>query len=884
DINRITKEDTDGNSVPDEYDCEPENPDEQDFTPIQQGPGDVLMTAAQRFGQKNINKLKKLGEGRDRRVYALGNNKVIKIAKNPGGLTQNTFESNLDYLGLGKEHETGLDYAVVKRNKPLSKQGRKKLSAIRKEIAPLQYASGHPSGVRANIRAHLSNSQSFRDAGLEDSGLLDYEFNSRELFANRQWGENEEGELQLDNAGALDSTNSVSKYRVKDFPANSWQAKEWQKVQTNRRLFKNKGDKPMSKEFKRDMHRQLTNQEQASLIRTTTEPGASKEKQEEWKAKPEVEKDINRITKEDTDGNSVPDEYDCEPENPDEQDVTVYHGTNRESGNAIIKDGFFPNHPNRPVYFGATPESVIKFTGGKKQGFAGKNTTRKNILKTTIKNEDKFLSNSQYWDIINKHRKALGLDPYPLTHDYGFEKMLIKKYGSVDNVDDSQMAKEIKAFGPFQKDAQTEKNALQNMKQQGYRGVRKKGEIISFYPHEDVVNVERLESENSDKQDTLYDSAKSIYHVTQTKSIPSIKKTGVIPHQPSHWIKSGNKTRYGEGEIFAFENKENAAKWAMKMDWEEQKDLGTGKISVVQAEKTGNWQRDTADPLAQANAKGQWLKKRGTIKPEQIQAVAQVSEVYNPEKDVNLRFEPVESKKPQRIYNPQSLYHAGNKLPSNKIRDNGYVWGFRNLGTAEEWKKTHNKEGLYEFQSNDYEINPKLYSRKTPQGAKTLGGEEMRAFNILAEKPLFSPGELKEFDNLDDEFRNKKGYGACPVLAAETFERVGGTIHVGLYHPNANQNALVRHVWVERNGKIYDTNNIDQDEVKHFVRDGNDKRYKQQYIFTSKDQLRDYLVGDKTMISGAQYDRYKEDVDAGPPFKNVDKNNEENNNEENEEE
>jgi len=102
-----------------------------------------------------------------------------------------------------------------------------------------------------------------------------------------------------------------------------------------------------------------------------------------------------------------------------------------------------------------------------------------------------------------------------------------------------------------------------------------------------------------------------------------------------------------------------------------------------------------------------------------------------------------------------------------------------------------------------------------------------------------------------------------------------------LYHPNANTNALVRHVWVERNGKIYDTNNIDQDEVKHFVRDGNDKRYKQQYIFTSKDQLRDYLVGDKTMISGAQYDRYKEDVDAGPPFKNVDKNNEEKNNEKN---
>jgi len=41
--------------------------------------------------------------------------KVLKVAKNPGGLTQNTGEQDIEFLGMGKQYESGLDYTVMKK-------------------------------------------------------------------------------------------------------------------------------------------------------------------------------------------------------------------------------------------------------------------------------------------------------------------------------------------------------------------------------------------------------------------------------------------------------------------------------------------------------------------------------------------------------------------------------------------------------------------------------------------------------------------------------------------------------------------------------------------------------------------------------------------------
>jgi hypothetical protein len=48
--------------------------------------------------------------------------------------------------------------------------------------------------------------------------------------------------------------------------------------------------------------------------------GASVSKQKEWQEKPQEEKITERITEPDADKDSVPNEYDCEPENPEKQE------------------------------------------------------------------------------------------------------------------------------------------------------------------------------------------------------------------------------------------------------------------------------------------------------------------------------------------------------------------------------------------------------------------------------------------------------------------------------------------------------------------------------------------------------------------------------------
>ena len=113
--------------------------------------------------------------------------------------------------------------------------------------------------------------------------------------------------------------------------------------------------------------------------------------------------------------------------------------------------------------------------------------------------------------------------------------------------------------------------------------------------------------------------AKVLYHVTQTAKVSQIKTKGILPLQPSNWVKTEDGERYGEGEIFAMDNASDAVRWAAKMDWEFNQQMGTGKISII-AFRPGKekWQIDDADPMSQAANKGHWLKAIGAIKPEQI--------------------------------------------------------------------------------------------------------------------------------------------------------------------------------------------------------------------------------------------------------------------------
>ena len=215
------------------------------FTPFGRSEKAVEMTAARRFGGQNLKGLKKLGQGRDRVVFALDKDKVLKVAKNPGGLTQNTSEGDVEFLDLGKHYETGLDYAVMQRNEPLSQKNKRQLREIRKQAE--EASSGYAND---DIRGPLSEEKGALAKSSIGTGVLDFGFNHRELFANRQWGQDKEGNLKLNDGGALQDNVSLRRHRIKDFQqvanidrnkAPPWQLKDWNETQNQRRQFKTKG-------------------------------------------------------------------------------------------------------------------------------------------------------------------------------------------------------------------------------------------------------------------------------------------------------------------------------------------------------------------------------------------------------------------------------------------------------------------------------------------------------------------------------------------------------------------------------------------------------------------------------------------------------------------
>jgi len=109
-------------------------------------------------------------------------------------------------------------------------------------------------------------------------------------------------------------------------------------------------------------------------------------------------------------------------------------------------------------------------------------------------------------------------------------------------------------------------------------------------------------------------SSEYLYHVTYTD-----QAKGILPMQTSNWVQAASKDRYGEGEIYAFEHIDDAIRWAAKMDWEFNKKFGSGEISIVRLRRTGDWVVDDNDPLGQAGASGQWLKRMGHVPSEDIE-------------------------------------------------------------------------------------------------------------------------------------------------------------------------------------------------------------------------------------------------------------------------
>ena len=235
--------DWDGDGVPNWKDCQPRNVMRQDFTPFKWRDASKL-SAAKRFGGKNLSRLKQIGYGRDRQVYALDKDKVLKIAKNPGGLTQNTMESDLESLRL-KHYETGLDYVVMERAAPPGKATTKMIKHLKDARYDSIRAVPHDVLSKTEERIGFFSSPHFEKSGLDETDYSSYEISPSEFLAKRQWGE-KGGRPVLVDAGALMSGPDLYRHRIKDFQqvadidkdkAPPWQLEEWKEVQRQRKIY-----------------------------------------------------------------------------------------------------------------------------------------------------------------------------------------------------------------------------------------------------------------------------------------------------------------------------------------------------------------------------------------------------------------------------------------------------------------------------------------------------------------------------------------------------------------------------------------------------------------------------------------------------------------------
>ena len=228
------KKDWDFDGVPNWKDCQPRNTMRQDFTPsTKRWRGtDPEMTAAEKFGGRNLKRLKKIGQGRDRNVYALDKDKVLKVAKNPVGLQQNIPERDLDsYLGKVKHYESGADYVVMQR---ADKPGKATTNMFRRLKKYGIEEAGDDMGKL---------SETFQKAKV-DTGYLDYDLAIGDFRRKSNWGE-VEGEPVLIDAGTLhkDSLNPkpiVQGYKVIK-PIPKYLTDEWQDIKQERRQFSKKG-------------------------------------------------------------------------------------------------------------------------------------------------------------------------------------------------------------------------------------------------------------------------------------------------------------------------------------------------------------------------------------------------------------------------------------------------------------------------------------------------------------------------------------------------------------------------------------------------------------------------------------------------------------------
>lgn len=103
-----------------------------------------------------------------------------------------------------------------------------------------------------------------------------------------------------------------------------------------------------------------------------------------------------------------------------------------------------------------------------------------------------------------------------------------------------------------------------------------------------------------------------LYHVSFKSNVKKIQKEGIAAKKSSTYITPMGGEVKDPDKIYAFSNFDDAVRWASKMEF----DFKEPTVIIPFKGNKEEWERDTH--FQSAGAKGQWLKKAGTISPENI--------------------------------------------------------------------------------------------------------------------------------------------------------------------------------------------------------------------------------------------------------------------------
>jgi len=180
--------------------------------------------ALRRFGKQYVG-APKLGSGRDRDVYAMNEENVLKVAKNPEGLVQNTFEGDYVLEFLPKVEEVGEDYVLVERADRDVPRSRKFL----KPAIEFGYVESRPTVMAESDRLHkfqdvLRNMDKEYDTNLVDI-VANYDFEYGDFTHPKNWGWKDDKPKLVD-AGSInkDALKKLDKNNYSDPYISDWRA------------------------------------------------------------------------------------------------------------------------------------------------------------------------------------------------------------------------------------------------------------------------------------------------------------------------------------------------------------------------------------------------------------------------------------------------------------------------------------------------------------------------------------------------------------------------------------------------------------------------------------------------------------------------------------